>query len=109
MSEQKQPNAGIWSVVIIGALALYPVSLGPSCWLSSRFGGEQIVNVAYRPVTWTCETTNSAMLENGVNRYAGLGARENWYWLRLVTSNPGEPERAEWEWTETAPLPMHMF
>jgi len=51
MSEQRQTSTGIWGLVIIGVLALYPVSLGPSCWLSSRFGGEDAVTVAYRPLT----------------------------------------------------------
>ena len=94
MTEQKQPNAGIWGLVIVGVLVLYPVSLGPACWLSSRLGGEEVVTAVYRPLTWTAAVTKSQILRNGIQWYSTLGAAQIWSWTWSETPD-GEP-RPEW-------------
>ena len=89
MSDQKHPTAGIWGLVIVGALVLYPASLGPSCWLSSRFGGAKSVTVAYRPLTWACRSYESEIVAGVVKRFARVCAADGWDWRITESSMPG--------------------
>ncbi len=50
MDDRRNPMA-LWSMVLIGAMFFYPLSLGPACWFSSRVGGEKVVTIVYRPIT----------------------------------------------------------
>ena len=90
--DRKSTGAGTWSLLIIGALLLYPVSLGPACWISSRVGGEKVVTIAYRPLTWAAEVIGSNALMTGIQAYSRLGTIEFWVW----TLNPDEPGGAGW-------------
>jgi hypothetical protein len=77
---------------------MYPASLGPSCWLSSRFGGKKVVTAVYRPLTWTAEITESEILQHGIQWYSTAGAADGWYWMSLWHSDLAGPEVVEWEW-----------
>jgi hypothetical protein len=105
MSDQR-PTAGVWGLcglVIVGVLVFYPISLGPSCWLSSRFGGGTVVSAVYRPLTWTAIATNSPALRSGIDWYSTVGAADYWIWMKFGHNQFGGPDVVEWEWTGSWP------
>jgi hypothetical protein len=57
--ERKLPCIGPLAAGLVVLPVIYILSLGPACWLSSRFGGERYVSIAYRPVTFVAEVTDS--------------------------------------------------
>lgn len=91
MDDRKQPTA-LFIVVILGALFCYVLGLGPACWVSSRFGGEKVVTVIYRPITFAAEVIGSEGLMNAIQSYSELGASESHFWT-LSTDVPGH---AKW-------------
>jgi len=100
MSERK-PSAGFWiTVVILAILVLYPLGLGPACWISSRLGaGAHVVSVLYRPITWFVPTRRVIFrpnpLEAAMRRYSEFAAAPDWRWSS-VSGGPGQPQH--WEW-----------
>ncbi len=56
MTSRKQPGVAFWAtVVVVVALAGYPLSFGPACWISARVQPTgEFVAVVYRPllVAW---------------------------------------------------------
>jgi hypothetical protein len=57
---------------------VYPLSIGPACWISSRANmGFDSVTAAYRPLTRV--VNRSDMTRNILNRYSRLGgATQQW-------------------------------
>ena len=100
MNERK-PSAGFWiAVAIVAIVILYPLSLGPACWISSRLGaGALVVSVVYRPITWFVPTRRVIFrpnqLEAAMRHYSEFAAAPDWRWYS-VSYGPGQPQR--WEW-----------
>jgi hypothetical protein len=100
MSERK-PTAGFWiTVALLAIVVLYPLSLGPACWISSRAGaGGHAVSILYRPITWfppACPMpTTGRGLEAGIRQYSALAAAPDWTWYAVYD---GPAEHLHWEW-----------
>jgi hypothetical protein len=94
MNEQKRPGWAFWFVAAVSAPLCYVLSLGPSCWLSARYGGEKVVTLAYRPLTAIAERANSRHLDTLICRYSELGAAGQWRWMSF-TEAPGD---VKWRW-----------
>src|SRR5262249_46927798 len=100
MSE-RQPSAGFWiTFVILAILVLYPLSLGPACWISSPAGtGGHAVSVIHRPIPWLLPPRRVIFkpnqLEAGMRRYSEFAAAPDWRWY-CISSSPGQPQH--WEW-----------
>src|SRR5712672_4828726 len=76
---------------IIGLPALYALSFGPACWISSHcLKGQAAVSTIYRPLGWVC-TANSAQpdLQYWMQKYSRFAAADSWQWVR---GNYGRPE-----------------
>jgi hypothetical protein len=97
----RQPTAGFWiTVAILAMVVLYPLSLGPACWISSQTGtGAHVVSLVYRPITWFVPTRRVIFrpnpLEAGMRRYSEFAAAPDWRWYS-ISSSPGQPQH--WEW-----------
>lgn len=95
-------------VIAFAALTLigYPLSVGPVCWISSRWGGTQdrpdgnffqvpIVGKLYRPLTAIIAQFDNGNGETAIaeafNWYSQLLAAEtwNWHWFSI---------EGEWSW-----------
>jgi hypothetical protein len=106
-------------VAIIVLLVGYPVSLGPACWITSRFDFTvQSLGTLYLPI-WKVITpprdpgaaragysgsiNSSIPLPGLMSKYATLFAASGWEWEHDVTYvyEPGEPSRMtqeSWHW-----------
>ena len=82
----------IWTAVAIFALATYPVSFGPACWITSRTNaGASAVPTIYRPMVWVM--CRSYRIFHILDSYARLGSPASWSW-------------SDWSggtWTEVVP------
>src|SRR5262245_43194941 len=108
MNEQKRPGGAFWCVVALTLPILYVLSMGPGCWVSSRFGGAKAVTIVYRPVTWAAELTGSDFIMLGIQKYSRLGTRENpeyWCW----TFSPESPGSASWSVAYLDVLPSDLL
>jgi hypothetical protein len=91
--DRKHATAGFWiTVTLIVVLALYPLSFGPACWVTSRTGiGILYLPDVYRPVLWAMSCGGVAA--HLLNWYAQLGASPGWAWVDM--SDSGRPA---WIW-----------
>lgn len=67
-----------WALCLLLALAIYPLSFGPVCWLQSRnlIGVDnEMVSTFYQPIL-LATVDAPAPLQHAVLWYAGLGARK---------------------------------
>src|SRR5262245_59665927 len=97
MDEQKRAGWAFWCVVAVTIPLLFVLSVGPACWVSSRFGGAKLVTIAYRPVTFVAEVTASDGLMDAIQWYSQLGSSD----FHLWSFSPDQPGHAEWspfEW-----------
>jgi hypothetical protein len=91
MDDRKQLSA-LCVMVIIGALVCYLLGLGPACWLSSRFGGEKFVTIAYRPLTFAVEVTGREGLMDAIQWWSVVGTTDFHHW----SFSRDAPGHAEW-------------
>ena len=101
MTEQKQPGWTFWCIVAVTLPLLFLLSIGPACWLSSRFGGANVVTMAYRPVTFVAEFTGSDGIMDALQWYSQLGMSDFHLWS-FSTDQPGHAVWSPFEW-ELAP------
>lgn len=80
---------------VLLATALYVISFGPACWISSRLNtGERLVGFTYRPIT--CLLTNGqSPVSNALDGYSRLAAASGWAWCRYFNADGTE---TDWEW-----------
>jgi hypothetical protein len=78
---QKHGATGAWAAgILVVILVGYPVSLGPSCWVSSRTGvGTSVVDVAYRPMLLAADRGPTSIWRC-VQWYSKVGAPSGWVW-----------------------------
>jgi hypothetical protein len=78
MTSRKKPGMAFWAtVVVVAALAAYPLSFGPACWISSRASYGEILPF-YRPVEWAIRRSRAA--EIAFLRYAELASPAHSWW-----------------------------
>ena len=107
-AEQQRAGWTFWCVIALTLPILYVLSLGPSCWVSSRFGGANVVTIVYRPVTWAAELTGSDFVMRELQKYSRLGVREtNEYWCwTFSTEIPGN---AHWSLVYLDVMPSELL
>ena len=92
---KSRPGWDFWSVIALSLPVLYGSALGPAAWLSSRFGGEKAVSIAYRPVTWGAEVLDDgkrSWLKDAIKWYSEVGAHGYWGW----SFDGDKPGNAAW-------------
>ena len=74
-------------------LAMYPMSIGPACWLVSWTDGAggAILRIVYSPIT-RCFSTDWKIVSEIV-WYSDLGAASGWRWLGFRDGGS-----IEWKW-----------
>jgi hypothetical protein len=95
-----------WTLAaVIGVPALYPLSFGPACWVTSRLNfGAHSISVLYRPIEWTLgnpetSTIPSVTIAKAVRWYAKVAARPDWEWTFTIDAGrPGKIVYGPWEW-----------
>jgi hypothetical protein len=96
----------IWTLaIVIGVPALYALSFGPACWITSRLNfGARSIPVIYRPMTWALgnpETHSipSVTIARTFRWYAKVAGRTDWEWrFTIDASQPGRILYGPWEW-----------
>ena len=65
---------------LVGTLALYVLSIGPACWVSSRTKtGEEVLSAVYRPLTWGLSRNEQG--DRILSWYSRLWAAKDWSWV----------------------------
>jgi hypothetical protein len=102
MTDRKKPGAAFWaSVMVVVALVLYPLSIGPACWISSRTNvGSAAVSIAYQPLTWG--VSPSRRVYDAFSWYSGIGSAEGWAWTNQDGWRWGEASGATWLYSPKA-------
>jgi hypothetical protein len=79
---RKKPGWAFWAVVVVVVmLVVYPLSIGPACWISSRTSiGATAASVIYQPMMWV--TSRSERAEQVLSWYCRVGAAIGWQWHR---------------------------
>ena|SRR6266568_9573338 len=98
---QENRRLRILAAAVVGLPAVYALSFGPACWISSHcLKGQAAVTTIYRPLGWVC-TSNSAQpdLQYAMQKYSQFAAADSWQWVR---GNYGSPE---W-WGLSRPRPV---
>jgi hypothetical protein len=96
-NDRKKPGIAFWTLVaVVIVLILYPLSLGPACWISCKAErGEEFVTALYRPILWIANATQPS--RQFVFWYAGLQSEAHWGWFRYA--DPTVPGGATpWQW-----------
>src|SRR5262249_14203367 len=96
MDEQKRAGWAFWFTVAVLPFVGYGLMLGPACWLSSRWGGEEVVTIVYRPLTEIAARAKSRRFDASIRWYSELGAANQWHWL-VFTDAVGD---AKWRWED---------
>jgi hypothetical protein len=94
-----------WTLAaVIGVPALYPLSLGPACWITSRLNfGAHSISVIYRPIAWTLgnpetHTIPSVTIAKAVRWYAKVAGRPDWDWRFTIAVGSKGILYGPWEW-----------
>lgn len=89
MTEHKRPGVAFWAfLMVIVALAGYPLSFGPACWWfkDSKLDCGVVVNIAphvYWPIGWLAQN-GPKPLSDAINWYATLRI----YWVHVPVNRP---------------------
>src|SRR5262245_17069208 len=79
-TDRGSPGAGFYLTIVAVVALAYPVSLGPTCWVSSRTGvGAAVVDVVYRPISLAADFSPTDAW-SFVQWYSRVGAAPGWYW-----------------------------
>jgi hypothetical protein len=93
MTDRKKPGVAFWASVVLSLALLYPISLGPACWLTSHVNtGASALSIVYRPMVWAM--LNSETLDQAIEWYSELVAADGWAWA-------GTDET--WRWRKIPP------
>ena len=80
-TDRNSPGAGFWLTIVAVVALAYPVSLGPSCWVSSRRGvGASVVSVVYRPMLVAADVSPRPAWDF-IRWYSEVGAAPSWQWI----------------------------
>jgi hypothetical protein len=90
MTSPKKPGVAFWATVVVVIVAMYPLSMGPACWASSRTGlGTTIVSTVFRPLV----ANSPRRVRDLFQQYSRCGAKRYWSWEHLgsiPTATPGQ-------------------
>jgi hypothetical protein len=79
MNEEKRAGGAFWCIVALTIPVAYVVSLGPSCWVSSRTGvGTSVVDVVYRPILLAADACPMPGWK-AIQWYSKVGAPPDWF------------------------------
>jgi len=95
----KKPGVAFWTTVAVATgIILYPLSLGPACWITCKMErGGGCVTVIYRPLLWTVSDDATQLYRRLLFWYAGLGSEPHWGWYRYA--DPAAPGGSTpWQW-----------
>jgi hypothetical protein len=98
-ADHKKPGVAFWTtVVVVVMLVVYPLSLGPVCWITCQMErGEGLVAVIYRPILWTVSDNPAQLSRRWVFWYAALFSEPHWGWYRYTDPKvPGG--MGPWQW-----------
>jgi hypothetical protein len=125
MTDRKKPGMAFWVAVVVVVLALYVLSFGPACWITSRTGGDHLLPTIYRPVVAAIASPSNERpaiftMPSGPNGgrvyayprglmswYATVGAAPGWKWrYSTVWEHVWEPVKnahkfrrtSDWQW-----------
>jgi hypothetical protein len=87
-----------WTAVGLAVVLLYPLSIGPACWISSRTNtGAAGVSVVYRPLTWCM--SHSEQIAHSIHWYSKVGSANGWFWGSSVNRDNTWAWRSKtWDW-----------
>jgi hypothetical protein len=76
--DRKHSTAVFWlTVALVAVLVGYPVSMGPACWASSRFGvGNKLVTTTYSPLI----RRSPPFVRRLLQQYSESAASRSWSW-----------------------------
>lgn len=94
-AERKTPGIAFWTTVILVIVLAYPLSAGPACWTSSRWGDGAVVTEVYRPLTRLLDTVDSDGVTNAFLRYSELFAVAGFGWKGLQID---DMQKTQWRW-----------
>jgi hypothetical protein len=84
-TDRGSPGAGFFLTVAAVVALLYPASLGPSCWVSSRSGGgAYAVSVVYHPMLVAADVSPRPAWDF-IRWYSEVGAAPSWQWMESKT------------------------
>jgi hypothetical protein len=96
MDERQRAGWTFWTCVALTLPLFYLTALGPLCWVTSRTGGEGVVNRLYSPLMAAANGLTNPSALRVLLRYSTFGSEEGWDW------DFGFPENdyvGNWEWT----------
>ena len=79
------------AAVVIGLPALYGLSFGPACWVTSYVGGDKLVSAVYRPIL------RMSLIRNVPLHYSRFGAAKKWRWVEYRADKDWQ---SRWHWTD---------
>jgi hypothetical protein len=92
---RKMRDACKWGALLTLMLAL-PLSVGPACWLSSRFDcGADAVSGMYQFVIWARNHSPHSIrdrVSGTLDWYSELAASDDWHWITHVELGTGYVE-----------------
>lgn len=80
-----------WTAAGVGLVALYPLSFGPVCWISSQMNFEsRMLSAFYQPIVWTFSNAEGDPPQiHPVGEmfvmYALVGAANDWQWFSVAS------------------------
>ena len=78
MTDRKKPGVGFWVTVGLAIVLAYPLSFGPACWISSRFGDGRFVSAIYQPIFRWWWNDDPANWGDRLHHYMRFGANPDW-------------------------------
>ena len=84
-TDRNKPGVAFWATVVVVALAAYPLTFGPACWITSRTNvGVPVVNFVYLPMMWLYDISPKPV-RRSIMWYSRTGAPYGWSWTGADT------------------------
>jgi hypothetical protein len=102
--EHQSRGAGFWATAALVVLVAYPLSSGPSFWISSRTGrGAWVVSNLYRPLfqlSYSNDDEEDGPMLKGLLWYSEICAADGWSWHSTYLFEIPGRTFPEWSWTQ---------
>ena len=79
--ERKRPGVAFWSTIVVVVALAYPLSAGPACWVSSRWGDGTVVSKLYEPLANIAFADDDGALAKIFIWYSMLLADSRYEWV----------------------------
>jgi hypothetical protein len=100
LTSRKKPGVAFWATVVVVTLLVYPLSVGPSCWISSRWGrwgNGTVVSKVYEPLANVAFADDDGLLAKIFHWYSMLLADSRYEWVPVI----GPREEEHWLWIDS--------